>query len=223
MPSYAHGPSTVPLLGHTIGEALNRAAAEFGDRDALIVTHQNLRYTYRQLLDEVNRDARALLALRVQRGDRVGIWSANTAEWMSTQYAAAKAGAILVNINPAYRLRELEYALRHSGVSVLIAARGFRSTDYVELLLSLAPELPALRHVVYLGPDAQPGGIVWADFLELANQIEAGELEALETALQFDEPVNIQYTSGTTGSPKGATLSHHNILNNGYFVGEVLR
>jgi len=221
--SYVHGVGTTPLLADTIGGALNRAADRWGDCDALVACHQQLRYSYRELRDEADRAARALMALGVQRGDRVGIWSGNRTEWMITQYAAAKAGAILVNINPAYRLRELEYSLRHSGVSVLIAARGFRSTDYVDMLLSLAPELPALRHVVYLGPDAQPGGIVWADFLELANQIEAGELEARETALQFDEPVNIQYTSGTTGSPKGATLSHHNILNNGYFVGEVLR
>jgi fatty-acyl-CoA synthase len=221
--SYVHGVGTTPLLADTIGGALNRAAERWDDCDALVACHQQLRYSYRELRDEADRAARALMALGVQRGDRVGIWSGNRAEWMITQYAAAKAGAILVNVNPAYRLREVEYALRHSGVSVLITARGFRSTDYVEMLLRLAPELPALRHVVYLGPDAQPGGIVWADFLELANRIEAGELEARETALQFDEPVNIQYTSGTTGSPKGATLSHHNILNNGYFVGEVLR
>jgi fatty-acyl-CoA synthase len=221
--SYVHGVGTTPLLADTIGGALNRAAERWGDCDALVACHQQLRYAYRELRDEADRAARALMALGVQRGDRVGIWSGSRAEWMITQYAAAKAGAILVNINPAYRLRELEYALRHSGVSVLITARGFRSTDYVDMLLRLAPALPALRHVVYLGPDAQPGGIVWADFLELANRIEAGELEARETALQFDEPVNIQYTSGTTGSPKGATLSHHNILNNGYFVGEVLR
>jgi fatty-acyl-CoA synthase len=221
--SYVHGVGTTPLLADTIGGALNRAAERWDDCDALVACHQQLRYSYRELRDEADRAARALMALGVQRGDRVGIWSGNRAEWMITQYAAAKAGAILVNINPAYRLREVEYALRHSGVSVLITARGFRSTDYVEMLLRLAPELPALRDVVYLGPDAQPGGIVWADFLELANRIEAGELDARETALQFDEPVNIQYTSGTTGSPKGATLSHHNILNNGYFVGEVLR
>jgi fatty-acyl-CoA synthase len=221
--SYVHGVGTTPLLADTIGGALNRAAERWGDCDALVACHQQLRYSYRQLRDEADRAARALMALGVQRGDRVGIWSGNRAEWMITQYAAAKAGAILVNINPAYRLREVEYALRHSGVSVLIAARGFRSADYVDMLLRLAPQLPALRHVVYFGPDAQPGGIAWADFLERANRIETGELEARETALQFDEPVNIQYTSGTTGSPKGATLSHHNILNNGYFVGEVLR
>jgi fatty-acyl-CoA synthase len=236
MLSYAHGPSSIPLLGHTIGEALNLAAAQFADHDALVVRHQNLRYTYRQLLDETNRAARALLALGVERGDRVGIWSPNTAEWLITQYAAAKVGAILVNINPAYRLRELEYALNQSGVSVLIAAREFRKTDYVELLVSLMPELlatssgvltttavPALRHVVYLGSNAAPGGIAWTSFIRGGDRVNGADLDHREQLLQFDDPANIQYTSGTTGSPKGATLSHHNILNNGYFVGAALR
>jgi fatty-acyl-CoA synthase len=221
--SYVHGAGTTSLIADTIGGALNRAVERWGDRDALVACHQQLRYSYRQLRQEADRAARALIALGVQRGDRVGIWSGNRAEWMITQYAAAKMGAVLVNINPAYRLRELEYALTHSGVGVLISARGFRATDYVDMLLGLVERLPALRRVVHLGTDPQPGGIAWSDFLELGDGVAARELEARETTLQFDDPINIQYTSGTTGSPKGATLSHHNILNNGYFVGEVLR
>ena len=143
--SYVHGTAPAPLLGQTIGACLDQIAARFGDREALISCHQNARFTYAQLLDEVNRAARGLLALGVQRGDRVGIWSPNVAEWVITQYAAAKVGAILVNLNPAYRLRELEYALRQSGVSVLVAARSFRKTDYTAILLAIAPELLAPR------------------------------------------------------------------------------
>ena len=237
-PSYAHGTGAVPLLGETIGASLSRIAGQFGGRDALISCHQNIRYTYAQLVDEVERAARALLALGVKPGDRVGIWSPNRAEWLVTQYAAAKAGAILVNINPAYRLRELAYALNKSGVSVLVTARRFREISYVDLLLALAPELarapasdqtlaaeklPSLRHVIYLGDDGSPGGISWLDFMRRGEQISLTALRAVEESVQFDHPANIQYTSGTTGSPKGAVLSHHNILNNGFFVGEVLR
>ena len=236
MDSYVQGVSSVPLLDETIGAALARAAARHGDRDALVSCHQSLRYTYRELQDEANRAARALLALGVERGDRVAIWSPNAAEWLITQYAAAKAGAILVNINPAYRLRELEYALNQSGVRVLIAARSFRKTDYAAMLSELMPELrnagsgplvtatiPSLERIVYLRSGAAPGGISWADFLDRANRVIAGDLNAREALVQPDDPANIQYTSGTTGSPKGATLSHRNILNNGFFVGATLK
>jgi fatty-acyl-CoA synthase len=191
MLSYVHGTGSVPLLGETIGAALDRAAAQFGSRDALVSCHQNLRYTYDDLLREVNQVARALLVLGVERGDRVGIWSGNTAQWLIVQYAAAKAGAILVNVNPSYRLRELEYALNQSGIRVLVTARSFRKTDYVELLTTLMPELtrprhgpletekvPALEHLIYLDSNAAPGGMAWADFVRLGDRVPAQDLSA---------------------------------------------
>jgi len=221
--SYVHGPSHIPLLGETIGECLDRITVACGERDALISCHQRVRYTYSQLHREAERIACGLLALGVEPGDRVGIWSPNCAEWLIAQYALAKVGAITVNINPAYRLRELEYALQQSGVSVLIAARRFRDGDYVAMLNELAPKLPSLRTVVYLGPDREQGGITWHDLAVQGESVRESRLRERESALQFDDSINIQYTSGTTGAPKGATLSHHSILNNGFFVGERLR
>jgi len=232
--SYVHGRSTTPLLGETIGACLDRITASFEDREALVSCHQGLRFTYAQLNAEVERAARGLLALGISRGDRVGIFSPNCAEWVVTQYAAAKAGAILVNVNPAYRLRELGYALQQSSVSVLVAARGFRSTDYVAMLQELQPSLPALEHIVYLSAELKvsmdadlkvcttPGELRWCDLLERGDAVDVALLRAREVELQFDDAANIQYTSGTTGSPKGATLSHHNILNNAFFIGETL-
>jgi fatty-acyl-CoA synthase len=236
MHSYVSGPSEVPLLGETVGRCLDRIASDYPDRDALVSCHQELRFTYRTLRQAIDRMARGLLALGVERGDRVGIWSPNCAEWMIAQYAAATAGAILVNINPAYQLRELEHALRLSGTSVLITARRFRSSDYTAMLATLLPaivtapqrsplsdELPLLRTIVYLGSDPNPGGLSWEELAALGDTVPESKLRERESSLQFDDPINIQYTSGTTGLPKGATLSHHNVLNNGFFVGERLR
>ncbi|MHB1328625.1 MAG: AMP-binding protein [Gemmatimonadales bacterium] len=216
--SYVSGPSTVPLLGRTIGEELDRVAAATPDAQAVVSRHQGVRFSYAELRDAVDRAARAFMAMGVAKGDRVGIWSGNCVEWLVVQYAAAKVGAILVNVNPAYRRHELHYALGKSGISVLVAARAFRQTDYLELLRSVIPELPGLKSVVLIG-DGAPGMRGWDEFTSLgADRFQDG-LRAREASLDFDEPINIQYTSGTTGYPKGATLSHHNILNNAYLVG----
>jgi fatty-acyl-CoA synthase len=217
--SYVSGASDAPLIGRTIGEELDRIAAEHGDNEALVSRHQGRRYTYSQLNDEVNRVARALLASGVAAGDRVGIWSPNHAEWMIVQYATAKVGAIMVNINPAYRTSELRYALEQSGVSMLIAARGFRDADYVSMIDEVRPRLPELNEVVLLG-EPSPGMVAWDDLVARAEGTSDGDLAERAGTLDFDDPINIQYTSGTTGFPKGATLSHHNILNNGFFIGE---
>ena len=216
MLSYASGPSTLPLLGETIGENLRRTVERHGDSEALVVPHQNYRATYRQLWDQVSLVARGLLGRGVGRGDRVGIWSPNRFEWVVTQYATARIGAILVNINPAYRTTELAYALAQSGVSFLVLAREFRQADYVHMLGDVRGTCPALREALVL-EDA------WDSLLRDGRDVSEDALAAVESRLQFDDPINIQFTSGTTGFPKGATLSHHNILNNGFFVGEAMR
>jgi fatty-acyl-CoA synthase len=218
--SYVHGASAIPLLGETIGQNLDRTAATFPDRDALVSVHQGIRLSYAQFHQAVEQAARGLLALGIEAGERVGIWSPNNAEWATLQYATAKVGAILVNVNPAYRTSELAYALGQSGVSTLVLASRFRQADYVDMLDQVAGELPALRRRIVLGPDTPPGALGWDDLLDAGDRVGVDALRDREALLQFDDPINIQYTSGTTGFPKGATLSHHNILNNGFFIGE---
>jgi fatty-acyl-CoA synthase len=214
--SYASGPSAVPLLGETIGDNLDRVAAAHPDVECLVSRHQGLRYTYADFVAAVDECARAFLALGVERGDRVGIWSPNRAEWAIVQYATAKVGAILVNVNPAYRTSEVEYALRQSGTSVLVVAPTFKTSDYVAMVAEVRPSLPALRDVIVLGDE-------WDAFLARGSEVGADRLQERQASLQFDDPINIQYTSGTTGFPKGAVLSHHNILNNGYNVTAIQR
>ncbi len=213
VPSYVSGPSTQPLLGETIGQNLRRTAEKFPDRDALVVPYQGYRATYRQFWEETSKVARGLLVRGVKKGDRVGIWAPNRAEWVEMQYATARIGVILVNVNPAYRTHELEYALKHSGVSTLVLAKAFRQTDYVEMVREVRLRCPELKQTIVIEDD-------WADLKHDAQRFSEEELGHLERELQFDDAINIQYTSGTTGFPKGATLSHHNILNNGYFIGE---
>jgi fatty-acyl-CoA synthase len=215
-PSYVHGASPKPLLGETIIQNLRRTVAAHGEREALVVPHQGYRATYAQLWEQVRAVSRGLMARGVEKGDRVGIWSPNRHEWVLIQYATAGIGAILVNINPAYKTAELEYALKQSGVSFLVLARAFRQADYVGMLGEVRGSCPDLREALVL----EDG---WEALLRDAGSVSAEALAEREASLQFDDPINIQYTSGTTGFPKGATLSHHNILNNGYFIGEALR
>ena len=212
--SYAHGACDRPLLGDTIGESLERTAARVPDAEALVSVHQGVRYTYAELNDAVDRLARGMLAAGIRRGDRVGVWSPNRSEWPLVQFATAKVGVILVNINPSYRRSELEYVLGQSGCRWLIAAQTCRGSDYVAMVQSIRDSLPSLERTIFF------------DTAEWAQLLEGGAAEALLRSrlaeLDFDDPINIQYTSGTTGFPKGATLSHHNILNNGYFSSSLL-
>ncbi|ABS27183.1 AMP-binding protein [Anaeromyxobacter sp. Fw109-5] len=215
-PSYVSGTSSVPLLGETVGENLRRTTARFPEREALVSVQQGYRATYRELWEQTSELARALLVRGVRKGDRVGVWSPNRYEWVVLQYACARVGAILVNVNPAYRVHELEHALRHAGVSTLVLARAFRQADYVSMVREVRLRCPELRQTIVIDDE-------WTDLRQDARRLSEEELSNVERSLQFDEPINIQYTSGTTGFPKGATLSHHNILNNGYFVGQHLR
>jgi fatty-acyl-CoA synthase len=214
--SYAHGSTDVPLLAETIGENLRRTVARFSEREALVVRHQDYHATYRELWQQVDLAARAFMARGVRKGDRVGIWAPNRYEWVVTQFATARIGAILVTINPAYKATELEYALRKAGVSVLVMARGFRQSDYVAMLEEVRDGCPELRSAIVLDDH-------WDEFVGEGTRVSDEELTTREATLQFDDPINIQYTSGTTGSPKGALLSHHNILNNGRFCALQLR
>ncbi|MEM9696349.1 MAG: AMP-binding protein, partial [Myxococcota bacterium] len=214
--SYVHGVSDTPLLGHTIGENLRCTVEAFGDREAVVVRSQCYRATYRELWAQTTTLAKALMAKGVKKGDRVGMWSPNRFEWVVVQYATARIGAILVNVNPAYKASELKYALNQSGVSVLLMAASFRTTSYPEIFARVEADCPDVEQVYVLDHD-------WASLLAHADQTTDAALASREASLQFDDPINIQYTSGTTGSPKGATLSHHNILNNGYFCAQILR
>ncbi len=216
--SYSHGISTRALLGETIGENLRRIAATFGDHDAMVDVPSGRRWTYRQLDADVDSVALGLLAGGIEAGDRVGIWAPNCAEWVLLQYATARVGAILVNINPAYRSHELGYVLRQSGIRLLVSAESFKTSDYRAMIGEVRGELDELERVIFLGTAD------WAELLEAgAAAGGAGALASRAAALSFDDAINIQYTSGTTGFPKGATLSHHNILNNGFFIGETCR
>jgi fatty-acyl-CoA synthase len=234
--SYTQGASAVPLIGDTIGAHFDKAVERWADRPALIVTLQNIRWTYAELNARVDAFAAGLLALGLAPGDRVGIWSPNNAEWVVTQFATAKAGLILVNINPAYRTFEVDYALNKVGCKALITADSFKTSNYVGMLRELMPEIagsrpgalraariPSLQTLVRIGADTADGFLRFDDVATLGGEVQRQALSELKPKLQFDDAINVQFTSGTTGAPKGATLTHHNILNNGFFIGEAQR
>lgn len=229
--AHVRGATTPPLNEQTIGEALTAAAEKWPDTEALVSVHQGIRWSYRALNEKAEALAAGLLALGLRRGDRLGVWSPNNAEWTLTQFATAKAGIILVNINPAYRLSELEYTLNKVGVAALVTPERFKTSEYVAMVEELAPEiaqgtgaisstrLPHLKHVIQIGGTARPGWRAFDEIGALARDEDRQRLAAIQRELDCRDPINIQFTSGTTGLPKGATLSHHNILNNGFFVG----
>ena len=232
-PSLVRGVTEPALLEHTIGDALLRAARTWPAQEALVSVHQGIRWTYQQFSDAVDRLAAGFLALDLQPGDRVGVWAPNCAEWTLVQFATARVGLIQVNINPAYRLSEVEYTLNKVGVKALVCAREFKTSHYVAMINELAPEIaasqpghlrakrmPALRHVIQIGGAPAPGWRAFADIAGLATDAHVNQMGAIAPKLDRNEAINIQFTSGTTGLPKGATLSHRNILNNAFFVGE---
>jgi fatty-acyl-CoA synthase len=231
--SYTCGTSAFPLLGMTIGEMLASIAEKYPDNEAIVSVHENIRLTYRQFQDRVNHVARALMGLGVEKGDRVGIWAMNHAEWIVVQFATAKIGAIMVNINPAYRTYELEYALRQSEIQTVIVQGRFKTSDYIGMFYEACPEayeakpgkiqsekFPFLKYAVFLGNTPYNGFFTWDEFLKKADEITNDDLVERGEALSFDDAINIQYTSGTTGFPKGVVLTHHGVLNNGYIIGE---
>jgi fatty-acyl-CoA synthase len=234
--SYVCGVSDTPLLGETIGRSLGRARERWGDREALVSPSHNVRWTWREFAERVDALAAGFLAFGLERGERIGIWSLNRPEWTLTQFAAAKAGLILVTINPAYRLSELEFALAKVGCAAIVTATVFKTSNYMEMINTLVPELataepgrlrasrlPQLRAVIQVGGPLSPGTIPFDEVATMGGARHREQLEGIGKDLQFDDPVNIQFTSGTTGSPKGVTLTHHNILNNGYFTGRAMR
>src|SRR5260370_42510368 len=234
--SYASGTSEIPLLGLTSGDLLDQTVDSYPDRFAGIARHQGIRWTYREFQTQMNQCAKGLMQLGVQKGQRAGIWSPNRIEWVVTQFAAAKIGVILVSINPAYRPHELEYALTQSGCTALLIGSAFKTSNYTQMVNDLAPELaiceagvlkaariPQLTTIIRFGDDRWPGMYTWGDLLKLGNQLTDEQLAVGQREQEFDDPVSVMDTRGTTGAPKGPTLSHHNMANNGYFTGRLQR
>ena len=231
--SYTCGTSEFPLLGMTMGEMIDHIAAKYPETEAVVSVHQNIRWTYREFLERINLVARGLMGMGVEKGDRVGIWAMNHAEWIVIQFATAKIGAVMVNINPAYRTYQLEYVLKQAEIQTLILQGRFKTSDYVGMFYEACPEayeqkpghissekFPFLKNVIFMGDIPYNGMFTWAEFLAKAEDIDTDELIERGEALSFDDPINIQYTSGTTGFPKGVVLTHHSVLNNGYIIGE---